>query len=593
MVSTKFVDSLVTLKEFYFLFYITLLTIIFLGFLMISGKRIKFSLNLTDVAIILFYLYCITRILVSDTFQFKTTFFHIQTGMVLVYFFLRVLFTGEGSLLNIKIIILGILTFSAIQVVYGFLQLWEFISPAMNNFKVGGSFGNPGPFSNYIVLILPVSLGIGLFGTKQSKLDFTINRLGYWSAILIILLLPATKARTAWIATIIAISIILLKHGAFSLFIKRVSQKLAAKVLLILGAICVLATTGYYLYQYKPDSANGRLFIWEITSRIIVDKPLTGSGYNSFQATHNNYQAKFFEVNGTDTPEAKLADNSSFAFNEFLQVTSELGIIGLLFFSLLFISIFLKKNGNLTNELLQINNLALISIITCIIVSLFSYPFHDIPTLLNLFILLALASSIQNQKVFSFQMNRIWYVLPAIALIAGLCWYMNLLKERYQASKEWHQASVMIREQPKLALESYQKVYPVLKYNGYFLYNYGAELSLANEHNKAIEVLNEALPLMGDGDVYTYLGNSYDNLGNLQLAEESFLKAHYLVPHKIYPLYRLVYVYAKEGNLTKATELANQIITADVKVYSQVTHDIKAEMTDFINRNQIINSEKQ
>ena len=587
MASGKFVDSLVTPKEFYFLFYTSSLLLIFLIYWLFAKEKFQISFNFIDIAIGAFYLYCLSRIVFSNSSQLRGSSFQILTGMFFIYIFLRFLLSGDSPLFQLRVIISGLLCFSFVQVLYGYLQLWDFASPAMINFKVGGSFGNPGPFSNYIVSVLPMAMGVALFWPKDNKFDIFLNKIGYWLTILTLLILPATKARTAWIAAIVGVVFVLWQYDPLKSLFKKIFTNLISKLTIILGGILLLSITGYYLYQFKQQSASGRIFTWEITSEIIADKPLLGSGYNSFQVTHNDYQAAYFERKGDNIPETKLADNTSFAFNEFLQVTSELGIIGLLLFSGIFLCLFIRQKKKLGNDVNHIRSFVVASIIAILVCSLSSYPFHDIPAFLNLFVLLAIAASFQQNTFSVKSIKKRYYAIPIIFMALGIIWHITILKERFDAHQDWTETTKIVRERNKEAMESYNKLYPVLHYSGYFLFNYGAELSLANNHSKAIEILKEAMPLLNDGDVYTYLGNSYENSGDMEMAEKSFLQAHYIVPQKLYPLYRLVYIYAKVGKMEVANELAQKIIRMDVKVESKVTQDIKLEMANFINNQSI------
>ena len=77
----------------------------------------------------------------------------------------------------------------------------------------------------------------------------------------------------------------------------------------------------------KKDSADGRLLIWKVTTEMIAKKPLIGHGTNGFEANYMNYQADYFSENN-NPKEALLAGNNKYAFNIFLKILSEYGLIG-------------------------------------------------------------------------------------------------------------------------------------------------------------------------------------------------------------------------------------------------------------------------
>ena len=58
--------------------------------------------------------------------------------------------------------------------------------------------------------------------------------------------------------------------------------------------IVIISLASVGLYRMKKDSADGRRLIWNVTSKMIQDKPLFGHGTNGFQANYMEYQANFF-----------------------------------------------------------------------------------------------------------------------------------------------------------------------------------------------------------------------------------------------------------------------------------------------------------
>lgn len=591
MTSSKFVDSLVTLKEFYLFFYTCFLLIASSVAVIFSKNKIKkIEVNLIDFFLLAYTAYCIARIFFANTDLFSSVSFDILLCMVILYFIIRGTLVRDSSNMAIRIIILSLLVFSILQVIYGYFQLWDFAAPAMIGFKVGGSFGNPGPFSNYIISVLPIALGIAVYWPKKTGLlDLLIWRVAYGLSILTLLLLPATKARTAWLAAFLCIVILIFNSNKFRIFIEKKINNYFLRILTGILAVIMIVFAASYMYQYKKDSANGRLFTWKITAQIISDYPVFGSGFNSFLVTHNDYQAEYFKKKNGTVDEEKNSDNISFAFNEYLQTASELGFFGLLLFAGIFFNAFRAKS-NKENEFQHnitfLTKSGILIIGTC---ALFSYPFHDVSTYLNFIILLAIVSAYDDHWKWKLTIkNKLTYKIAVICSIPVIIMLLTFFVKRYEAQKKWMEITLKARTLDKEQISKrYQELYPTLHYSGYFLYNYGAELSLMNEHSTAIKILNEATPLLNDGDVYTYLGNSYEGLGDLKLAETFFLQAHYLIPYKLYPLYRLVFIYEKEGNRDQAIDLAKQIINIGTKVQSQVSNSIKSEMMQFVEKHAI------
>ena len=139
------------------------------------------------------------------------------------------------------------------------------------------------------------------------------------------------------------------------------------------------------LYRFKPDSANGRLFMYKLSTELIFEKPLFGHGYNSFEPVQHQKQINYFEDNKSDTRNGWLASEVTFAFNDYLQIVIEFGFLLLLLIVLLLWKLFSFKTGkddetDTNSDLLFISRSALGSILFCMV---FSYPFQN-PTILSL-----------------------------------------------------------------------------------------------------------------------------------------------------------------------------------------------------------------
>lgn len=81
------------------------------------------------------------------------------------------------------------------------------------------------------------------------------------------------------------------------------------------------------LYYYKKASADVRVLTWNSSLLMIEDAPVFGHGIGSFAANYMPCQARYLDecVGESD---ALIADNNMIAFNEFIHVTCEQGLVG-------------------------------------------------------------------------------------------------------------------------------------------------------------------------------------------------------------------------------------------------------------------------
>src|SRR5690606_12307935 len=72
-----------------------------------------------------------------------------------------------------------------------------------------------------------------------------------------------------------------------------------------------------------------RLLIYKVTKDMIAEAPVLDWGWDGFPTMYNNFQALYFQSGAGSEREKYLADNVTYGFNEVLEFTAEMGILGL------------------------------------------------------------------------------------------------------------------------------------------------------------------------------------------------------------------------------------------------------------------------
>lgn len=585
MMSKNFTDPFIQPKFFYFYF----LSAVFFGTFMLWSFNRKYqsaiSLTWLDMALIIYVAYQFFQVLFSKTTGFSNDSFLVLLESVILYFCIKPsLVLNETNKRTIHFLIGGFLIIGIAQSIFGLLQLFGVLLTLQKQFQISGAFGNPGPYSNFVVVLLPFSLVMFLYSEKGRFHIFSLIAL-----VIMLIILPLTKARTAWIATMISFSYVLYYRFGINIIIKNWLISIWAKLAALAAIIIIIIISGLYLFKFKEESASGRLFVWKVTTQMIKDKPVFGYGYDSFSAVHNNYQAKYFEMHPNADKEAALADWVNYAFNEYLQEAAETGILGLILLFIPIALVFYKTKAVNEIDKIRVNYFLVASkasLIAMLVVAMFSYPLRSVP--INVFFILLLAiisanSSIEIKTIKLSQKNR--RVLSTIGVFLLLIFLYNQTV-KYKATKQWLVAFNMLHNgQNGNAIKLYEHLYPVLHYNQYFLFNYGAELSVLGNYNRSLEILNEAEPRLDDSDEYIYLGNSYEGNGDLNTALNCFKKASLIMPIKFYPKYRLAKIYQRMGKTQDAITMAKQILSMPVKVPSDVIMSIRNEMQQLVNSN--------
>ena len=158
-------------------------------------------------------------------------------------------------------------------------------------------------------------------------------------------LLPATMSRAAWLAASVGSGIVVVAHYKIIPHRKQYILQHRKQAIIYSVAACVIfASGGAGIYHLKKDSADGRLLMWKVTTPIIATNSLTGVGRCNFAGAYGQAQAEYFAKENTTPREKYVAGSPDYAFNEFLQITAENGIIGLILFLLVVILAFKSKS---------------------------------------------------------------------------------------------------------------------------------------------------------------------------------------------------------------------------------------------------------
>ena len=130
----------------------------------------------------------------------------------------------------------------------------------------------------------------------------------------------------------------------------------------------------------------------------------------------------------------------------------------------------------------------------------------------------------------------------------------------------------------------YRELYPFLRENPLFLYNYGAELHHAGKWGEAAAVLEECAEGLDDTDVQMLLGDACEQSGDDEGAEGHFRQAAMMCPVRFIPLYRLVRLYERTGRQEEALRLAGELVEKPVKVPSYAVEKIKRECRELLEK---------
>jgi len=502
--------------------------------------------------------------------------------VVLYLFFRMVLRANKFSAFYLHLVLL---ITALVQALWGMAQLYGYLPSQHHLFLLTGSFFNPGPYAGYLAMLSPLALYDVLSDyrvwSKPYHKKYSLFYLRWIVAVITllatILVLPASMSRAAWLAAFIGSLFVGLRHLASHYKLKSYVVRYQNKLLVALLLLALIgAGAGVALYRLKKDSADGRLLIWKNTLTAIKEQPF-GVGLGHFAGAYGKVQAAYFQNATATEQEQNVAGNPEYAFNEYLQIALEFGIVGLLLFMAAVIMLLIKgikqrKYGTVG------------AVISLLVFATMSYPFSVLPFLIAFVYLLAqLADGYDitspNSHHRSSKLHSVnSYVLLAFSIIA-LAFGLYNRYPTYKAYKKWNDAKMLYSMQLYTdAAPEYARIAPYLSDRVEFLFEYGQILSKTAHYQQSNEVLAIATSISCDPMLYNVMGKNHQALKNYKAAEQNYRMAANLVPSRIYPYYLLAKLYMQIGDKQKFEQTAGLVLQKEPKIHSPAVDEMRAEI---------------
>jgi O-antigen ligase len=590
IVTDKLVYGVVSGKYFWFYVSMVLLSVSAIPVTIVNRKRLSFKIP--DLLILLF---CGVTVIITFNHEGRL----INKCMLLVfltvlYFYLRIFFLNKSRLKYSLCLIFFIVT-GLVEAVWGLMQLYGFIVSQHNLFKITGSFFNPGPYSGWLAMVFPIALGYAIFNRKKNIQNLLIEHenisrfivymsrfptiLGLFTVFCIFMILPSAMSRASWLAALGGSGFIVVMYGLQNKKIVDQLKKYRKRLVILLIAAFVLfivAMTGLFLL--KKDSASGRVFTWKIALQTIKENPL-GVGLGNFGGSYGDAQAAYFASGAGTEREKYIADSVEYAFNEYLQICIETGIIPFLVFIAF---VFCILYSGIKNR----NYLSTGSLISLLIFAAMSYPFNILPfviafVFLSVLCLVSDENEKPDKKKMYYPKFAIWFFL-FIAPIS-LANFSTFNFQLYRMYKQWYRAQILNSMNFYVeAIEEYAEQYPYLQDDIQFLFEYAQSLTMSAKYSKSNEILRRATKISCAPMLYIIMGKNYQALKKHELAEQSFRKAANLVPNRLYPHYLLAKLYHEMGLKDKMEQEINIVMTKPPKVESKAVEEMREELKTFL-----------
>ena len=422
-----------------------------------------------------------------------------------------------------KIIVWSLIVLGAIEAVWGLLQVYGYEPSNHSLYALTGSFYNPGPYSGFLAMCLPLALYEWLDGKRIWK------HMALVALVLMLLVLPSGMSRSAWLAALLASGYVWAMHHRYRLYRYR-------KMFWVVGVLLVLSGIG--AYHWKKDSADGRLLMWKVATLAVKEHPWHGVGWENVAGAYGDAQEKYFTSGMATEQEEHVAGAPEYVFNEYLQVAMAWGVPALCGVLLVVGGCFyLGHRGRMFGVCGALLSLG--------VFSFSSYPFQFMEFILA-FIALLVVCVMSCQKV--------WLQIVALILGVGAGFY---LKEN--------------RSQKNVRA----------------LFERAHSLHKAEEWETSTEMMKELMKVSSDAMILNIIGKNCQALGQYMEAEEWFIRSTHRLPNRIYPYYLLAKLYAEHPEVFPKEKLewaAKVVLEKEAKVESTAIRQMREEVKGIVDK---------
>ncbi|MBI3950269.1 MAG: O-antigen ligase family protein [Acidobacteria bacterium] len=428
-----------------------------------------------------------------------------------------------------------------------------------------GTLGNPNWTGEFLAVVALISLGrlvdLGpneppLFdikrGVSKSSSGGKSQSAQRWmllALILILLALAATLARGTWLAFLVGAGAFTLVRRAHrgsrvasvpATWSRRWIWPLAVTAGIGAAALIVLPLLGNqeainHLLNLK--SVRGRVWMWAVTWTMIKDAPWGGHGLGTFGLHFPLYQAKVFSQEWA-APFVSNASFTSYAHNDYLQLWAEVGLLGLLAFGML-VWMVVKRGRALANDPVALGCWA--ALISLLVNAAVAFPLH-LPTTLMLFaVLLGAVEGVGCKKTMALSLSAPPARIAILLLAVTLCFtaYRSSY-HRVAADTALFRASAALGSHHWNEAEKAMRAaihHAPARLDGYAILG---RLHLERgEYERALTVLDQAMRLGFDTDVYDWKATALQRTGQRAAAIATLNELVWLRPDLQWPRQRL------------------------------------------------------
>lgn len=507
-------------------------------------REMRLSVSLLDCLVLSWGLYFFLRTYVGAEYSCATQVLK-TAELFMFYFAIR----GISHICRVPsiVIVMGILACCTYETLYGISQIVNGTSRHCL-YVATGSFFNPGPYSAYMMMGL---VAAAVVKTQEWNVPHPqvrrVANVAFWAFVAVnSFMLLVTLSRAALLSLVLVL-----------MWIYR--ERYRKWRWLVWTLFSCVAIVGYIM---KQGSADGRLLTWMASVTSWAHAPWFGVGVGGFRHACGEGVAEMYAV----SPHNMLftsGDVAEYSFSDILKILVEQGAVGAAFC----IAVVLSALYNIR----KCSNPLFYAIVSLLIFSLFSYPFELYPYKVLAVVVFAAVPHKCPVADFRGWGKAVVLVLTGIVAASVSLFSANQIRQRHDADKAVARFAHIRHE---TFLKDFWQYLPLEGDNPHFLFNFAKTLRTFGRYTDSNAVLRQGSSISNDPMFYMVQGNNYMDMNHPYLAEQAYLKAHAVMPNRLYPLYRLMLLYGETGQTEKMRRMAKRIVASKPKIVSPATTDM-------------------
>lgn len=468
-----------------------------------------------------------------------------------------------GNVSRWDVVILACFVAVIIQSIWGIGQQFCLLPAGHTFFAATGGFPNPGIWGGF----LAVGGFAGVYGWTNCHSNRGRIFISVMSAI-VVSAIVLSGSRAAWLGVAGGSIVMLLEKRQFRQWWKHQKRY---RVVWLIGSGIFLVMIAIGLYTLRPASVDGRWLIWQVSATIFGQSPLWGGGIGSFESNYMPAQAAWL-ANHTDHPSTLLAGDTLWAFNEYLRIGCETGMIGLLFLILYLVMAVRAIAGQPAMKRFWLKS----TLVALMVFACFSYPFSFLSFQFFAIVWLAFAFR-QERKVILSGWGRFagMVLILFLLVLGGESYLIRYRADRFMA-RQFHSPDTIV------LLNEGNSFYRHLSDSPDFTTSYGRQLYILGYYTEALPILEKGFILRPCSELAGDLGDCYYRIGQYAAAEKAFREGCRMVPGMIVPRYRLFCFYRKSGQREKARRIAEELLHMPVKLVNTRVLAIRKEARKYL-----------